>query len=100
MNKLIIESKYLNILQNIFAEYCPDSEIWVYGSRIDGSAHSGSDLDLVVRKHGSDFNFAKLKDVLNESDIPFLIDINIFDELPKSFQQEILRNYIVLYKQN
>lgn len=36
-------------------------------------------------------------ELLNDSDIPFLIDINIFDNLPQSFQDEILKNYVRIF---
>lgn len=98
MNNLIIEPKYLNMLISIFTDYCPDAEIWAYGSRLDGSAHSGSDLDLVVKSCSDSFRLYELKELLNDSNIPFLIDINIFEELPDSFQKEILRSYAVIYK--
>lgn len=39
----------LDLLQKIFRDYCPDAEIWAYGSRVNGDSHSGSDLDLTVK---------------------------------------------------
>lgn len=98
MSNLIIEPKHLNMLIDIFDSYCPDAEIWAYGSRVDGSAHSGSDLDLVVKNCSDSFRLYELKELLNASNIPFLLDIHVFNDLPESFQQEILSNYIVIYK--
>lgn len=98
MNNLIIEQKHLNMLIDIFKSYCPDAEIWAYGSRLNGTAHSGSDLDLVVKKYNPSFRLYELKELLQESNIPFLIDIHVYDDLPESFKQEILKNYTVIYK--
>ena len=39
----------------------------------------------------------QLKEIISNSNIPFLVDIQEFDNLPKSFQEEILKNYIVIY---
>ena len=39
----------------------------------------------------------ELKELLSESNIPFMVDIHEFDSLPKSFQQEIERDYEVIY---
>ena len=48
MNNLFINKKDLEILKNILKEFCPNSEVYAYGSRINGKAHEGSDLDLFV----------------------------------------------------
>lgn len=42
------------MLTDIFDSYCPDAEIWAYGSRVNGDAHDGSDLDLTVKSFNSD----------------------------------------------
>ena len=39
----------------------------------------------------------ELRELCRESNIPFLIDLQAYDELPQPFQQEILRNYIVIF---
>ncbi len=98
MNNLFIEEKYLNELQNIFKSYCPCAEIWVYGSRLNGGAHAGSDLDLAVKNFNSEnCNIFDLKQILNNSSIPFLIDIFEFDKLPSNFQDEIKKNHAIIF---
>lgn len=93
-----LKQEYIIELHNIFRKYCPDSEIWAYGSRVDGNSHSGSDLDLVVITfNDNNKNLSKLKQLLNDSDLPFLIDITEFDSLPEYFKEEIKKKYIVLY---
>lgn len=98
MNKLNVKPQYLKMLYDIFNEYCPEAEIWAYGSRLNGDSHDGSDLDLVVKSFNNpDKKLYELREILIESNIPFLIDINEFDSLPISFQQEILNSYVVLF---
>lgn len=95
---LNVRQKYLDELTNIFKNYCPKAEIWAYGSRLTDNCHSGSDLDLVVKSFNEkDKYLYELKELLNDSDIPFLIDIHEFDKLPQSFQAEILRSYVRVY---
>ena len=95
---LSIKEEYLKELKDIFNNYCPNAEIWAYGSRIKNDCHSGSDLDLVVKNFNDDTkNIIELRTLLNNSDIPFLIDIHEFDKLPQSFQAEILRSYVRVY---
>jgi len=98
MTKLYVKDEYLNMLLSIFEDYCPKAKIWAYGSILGGDAHSGSDLDLVVKDFGDkNCSLSELKNLFSESDMPFLIDIVVFDDLPKSFQDEILKNYLVIY---
>ena len=101
MDKLFVDPRHLKMLTDIFDSYCPNAEIWAYGSRLDGTAHSGSDLDLVIKDFGGEKLYTfELKEMFSESNIPFLIDILEFDKIPESFQKEILKNYVVIYKKN
>lgn len=98
MSKLLIKPEYLLMLRSIFDSYCPNAEIWAYGSRVGGDAHEGSDLDLTIITFGNkECSLFELKEILDESNIPFLVDISEFYNLPESFQAEIKRNYIVIY---
>ncbi len=98
MNNIFIEQKYWYQLQTIFKNYCPNAEIWAYGSRINGNAHSGSDLDLIVKNFGDHkCNITELKKIIANSNIPFLIDICEFNSLPEYFKQEIINNYVVIF---
>ena len=93
-----LNTKYISILNQIFDTYCKNAEIWAYGSRVNGDCHNGSDLDLVVVSYNEPGkNLSELKQLINESDIPILVDISEFDALPKSFQNEIQRNKIIIY---
>ncbi len=86
------------MLTDIFKFYCPNAIVWAYGSRINGKAHDGSDLDLVVRDFGAkDLKLSKLRELINDSNIPFLVDINEFDKLPDYFKTEILKDYVEIY---
>lgn len=95
MTKIFIEQRFLDELKSIFKTVAPASEILAYGSRVDGTAHEGSDLDLALVGEG---DLAKLKSALEESNIPFLIDVVKFEDVPESFQKQILKNYVVIYK--
>ena len=95
---LNVKEEYLKELKDIFTKYCPKAEIWAYGSRVKNDCHSGSDLDMVVKAFNEDNkHLCELKDLLNESDIPFLIDIQDFEKLPKYFQDEIKKEYVRIF---
>ena len=100
LSHLYLEGKYLRALQVLLKEHVSDAEIWAYGSRVTGQAHSGSDLDLVLR-HATDLtkevpNWLNLKRALQESTIPILIDLHLWWQLPKAFQENIKQDYVVI----
>ena len=98
MAELFIKPEYLKMLTDIFDSYCPNAVIWAYGSRLKGDAHEGSDLDLVVKDFNSkDAVLFELRELISESNVPFLVDINEFDRLPESFKDEIKKEYVVIY---
>lgn len=98
MSELFIKDEYLTMLRDIFSQYCPHAEVWAYGSRLNGNAHEGSDLDLVVKSFNeTNKNINELKELIRESNIPFLVDINLYSSLPQSFQEEINKKYIKIF---
>lgn len=97
MSELFVEPEHLKMLKGIFNHYCPNAEIWAYGSRIKGEAHSGSDLDLIVKSFNCESaNIYELRKLINDSNIPFIVDIHEFNQLPQSFQDEIKKDYIII----
>lgn len=98
MTDLFIKPEQLKILTDIFKSYCPNADVWAYGSRVRGTAHAGSDLDLAVKNFNDEnCTIIELRELIQNSDIPFLVDINEFDALPDYFQKEILKKYVVIY---
>ena len=76
-------------------------EIWAYGSRVNGTAHEGSDLDLVIRtKDLQSFpvkEYNQLVETIRESNIPILVEIRDWTRLPESFHKQIEKQYEVFY---
>ena len=76
-------------------------EIWAYGSRVNGKAHSGSDLDLVIRTSDltplamAEYNL--LCEKITNSNIPILVELRDWAMLPTSFHKNIQANYEVLF---
>ena len=90
--------RHFEMLHKIFEEYCPKAEIWAYGSRVHGDSHEGSDLDMTVKSFNDPSKkLWELKELLEDSRIPFLMDISEFDKLPDYFQEEIKKNYVILF---
>ena len=100
MSNLFIDKKDLDILKNILKEFCPNSDVYAYGSRINGRAHEGSDLDLTIKNFPKDKYLFELKEIFSNSNITFLIDVNLYDDLPQSFKDEINKNNVKIYPEN
>jgi len=93
-----LRPKHFEMLRKIFEEYCPKAEIWAYGSRVHGDSHEGSDLDMTVKSFNDPSKkLWELKELLEDSRIPFLMDISEFDKLPDYFQEEIKQNFVILF---
>ncbi|MFT3752991.1 MAG: nucleotidyltransferase domain-containing protein [Paludibacter sp.] len=98
---MILKSKHREILNNIFSQFSIPMEVWAYGSRVDGTAHDGSDLDLVVisadNKKVSSDTLKKMKEKITESNIPILVQLFDWVRLPESFHNNILKNHETLF---
>ena len=98
-SKIHLEDRHRKILENLFQKHLPGVEVWAYGSRVNGESHNGSDLDLVLRgKKISSSQFLDIRTALTESNIPFLVEVRDWIKLPKSFHEEIKKNYYILIK--
>jgi uncharacterized protein len=99
---MLLKSKYKQILLDIFSGLTIPAEIWVYGSRVNGTAHDGSDLDLVIltpnRQQLPIDLLVELKEKIRDSNIPILVDLFDWARLPQSFQSNIEALHEVLYK--
>ena len=84
-------------LLNLLEQYLPNTTIWAYGSRVKGSARPYSDLDLVAfTSEEQRIKVADLIEALEESDLPFRVDLQVWDEIPSTFHKEIERKYVTL----
>ncbi len=85
------------VLQTLLEQYLPGTPAWVYGSRVKSTSTHKSDLDLVVfatpeqRPQVHD-----LREAFEESDLLFRVDLFIWDDLPKVFQEEIREMHVAL----
>ena len=58
-------------------------------------------MDLTVIDFGEDDkSILQLRKLVRESDIPFLVDLTMFNDLPISFQNEIKKGYVIFFTTN
>jgi len=98
---LDLRPEWLDMLQELIAVHLPGVEVLAYGSRVQGTAHDGSDLDLVLRKPDGtalpSMTLEDFREALSESDLPILVDVLDWARIPESFRKEIERGgFLVL----
>ncbi len=93
MLELDLPEKHLRQLLALLQTHVPDCEVWAYGSRVTGKAHEGSDLDLVVRQPQALSQpcrqLADLREALQDSSLPIIVDVHDWASLSASFHSEI-----------
>ncbi|KWT91805.1 nucleotidyltransferase family protein [Candidatus Magnetominusculus xianensis] len=95
---------WLSTIERLASEHLPAADILVYGSRINGTAHEGSDIDIVVRNPSADGkpfdDLYALREAISGSDIPVLVDVLDWARIPADFREEIQRCHKVLKRGN
>ncbi len=90
---LDLPTRWLDTVCRLLAQHVPEAEVWAYGSRVTGGAHAGSDLDLVLRCPGDldkpHPGLLKLKEAFSESNLPILVDVLDWANIPETFRAEI-----------
>lgn len=99
---LDLPQKYLEQVQSLLRAHVPHAEVWAYGSRVTGSGHEASDLDLVLRNPQNLQEVASalsdLKEAFAESNLPIRVDIMDWARIPASFHREIERAHVVVHE--
>lgn len=100
MPKLDLRPEWLEVVRQLLAVHVPDAEVLAYGSRVRGTSHDGSDLDLVVRNVTDlarpQTNLFELKEAFSDSNLPIIVDVLDWARIPASFKSEIARGGTVL----
>jgi predicted nucleotidyltransferase len=90
---MLLREKDIIRLRQLFSSITLPVEIWAYGSRVNGTAHAGSDLDLVLKARSGNpipvFVFYALQQQLAESNIPIIVQLSDWAKLPESFRENI-----------
>jgi predicted nucleotidyltransferase len=97
---LDLPQEYLEQVQSLLRAHVPHAEVWAYGSRVTGSGHEASDLDLVLRNPQNPLEetgaLYDLKEAFIESNLPIRVDVMDWARIPASFHREIERAHVVV----
>ena len=81
----------------LLSRYLPNTTAWVYGSRVKWAARPESDLDMVAFATPEQAGrVSALREAFEESNLPFRVDLFIWDEVPELFRKQIEAEHVVL----
>ena len=91
MNQAIdITTSQRKTILALLGKYLPNTTAWVYGSRVKWTSRPQSDLDMVVfatpEQHRK---ISDLREAFEESNLPFRVDLFVWDEVPKQFRRRL-----------
>ena len=95
-----LEEKYINILKDIINDIVPGCRVYIFGSRAKKTSWKYSDVDLLIcgdNELTPKERYA-LAEALDESDIPFRVDIVDVHELSEDFKQSIKNDCVELFR--
>ena len=81
----------------LLASHLPNTRAWVYGSRVKWTSSPKSDLDLVVFATPEQTGpVSNLREAFEETNLPFRVDLFVWDEVPEQFRKTIEAEHVVL----
>ena len=85
------------VVYELIERHLPNTTTWVYGSRAKWTARPQSDLDMVVfatpEQNSQVFD---LREAFEESNLPFRVDLFVWDDMPERFRKRIEAEHVVL----
>ena len=94
-----ITTEDLKTVLALLQRHLPDTAAWVYGSRVKWTSTPKSDLDLVVFATPEQRpQVGDLREAFEESNLPFRIDLFVWDDAPDSFRRRIEAEHVVLVR--
>jgi uncharacterized protein len=96
--QLAIQPKELLQVQAILTKTIPRLTVWAYGSRVHRRhLKPFSDLDLVIfSEQDNPVDSMEIQEIFDESDLPFTVDVSIWEQLPEWLHLEVLKEHVVL----
>lgn len=89
-----LEPKHLTELKSILAKY--DYSFYLFGSRITQNVKKFSDIDLLFFENISSTDLINLEDDLEESNLPFTVDLVNYNKCTESFKKIIGADFVPL----
>lgn len=82
---------------SLLRRHLPNTTVWAYGSRVKWTSQPTSDLDLVAFADPEQSpRIAELREEFDESNLPFIVDLFLWHDVPKDFRKRIEAEHVVL----
>ncbi|GHV75731.1 hypothetical protein AGMMS49942_05520 [Spirochaetia bacterium] len=97
-SEIVLTARDREILVSLIGQYLPHTPVWAFGSRVKGTSYPWSDLDLVIFtrvEHRPQVSL--LKEALEESNLPFRVDLLEWDGLPEHFKENIKTEHVIVH---
>lgn len=93
----IISTEHKNFIISSILSIFPKVQILVFGSRINGTAKKYSDLDLALKcdEEIKNSKLSTLEEIIDESQIPYKVQILDYSKLTDDFKKIVDKNAIV-----
>ena len=93
-----ISDQHLTLVKQILHTFVPHATIWVFGSRIQGTAKPYSDLDLVMidQQKIPQKTYYQIMDAFEESELPFRVDVLDWYRISEEFRCLIQSKHVVI----
>lgn len=90
--------EYLDEVKSILRKFVSGCEIRVFGSRVTAKATRYSDLDIAICSDQAieQRHIWKLEEEFSDSDLPFRIDIIVWQNINARFQEKITECYEII----
>ena len=100
MPKIDINAQDWHEVCHILKTLLPDYPVWVFGSRVKGTAKAYSDLDLAIitRQPLPLSAMATIKEAFDESNLSIRVDIVDWAATSQAFRKIIQENKIIVQK--
>ena len=93
--RIDLTASQMRELTGLLAQHLPHTQVWAYGSRLNGNARDNSDLDIVAFTDATQQeNVSLLREAFDESNLPFIVDFFVWDEVPEQFKANIKKAYM------
>ena len=92
-----ITAEQRRTILTLLKRHLPCTTVWVYGSRAKWTSQPHSDLDMVVfATPDQSSRVSLLREAFEDSDLPFRVDLFVWNEVPDSFWKQIESDHVVL----
>lgn len=94
-----LKSEHLKIIYDCFEKHLSDKgdlKVWLFGSRVKGNYRPNSDIDITIssRSKKAKASISKIKTDLEESNLPYTVDVVWWGDMAKSFVPEVKKTRI------